>query len=94
MGGALLVLDNLPASTVPLLDSAEARNIGRAFASAYPDADEIWGGSPPGTIDEWGARIGEMIRDDLDADRTVEIDGWWLTETEVRFCVYVHSLRG
>lgn len=90
---AIVALGDLPSSAASLFESAAAENIGQAFASAYPNVDAVWRGRPPATKDQWGPRLRELIREDLDADQTIEIDGWWLTETEVRFCVYIHSLK-
>jgi len=76
----------------PLADSASARRIGARFASRYPDAaTALWQGRAPRNAAEWGPRLEQLRRADLEADRLVQVDGWWLAETELRLCVLLHA---
>tara|TARA_R110002049_G_scaffold29984_6_gene102240 strand:- start:276 stop:626 length:351 start_codon:yes stop_codon:yes gene_type:complete len=89
-GSAVLLLDSVFGSDSPLADSYAARRIGERFAHALPDPGELWHGEPPASIEQWAARLRTMISDDLDHNRLVQVDGWWLAETELRLCVYIH----
>lgn len=76
----------------PLANSAAARRIGERFAKDYPeDPAALWKGPIPRTAVEWGPRLGQLRQEDFDSDRLVEVDGWWLAETEIRFCVFLYA---
>lgn len=92
-GGSLVwALRDSPDPLAALLDSEPARRIGARYAAHYPEGERaLWRGAPPSTEAEWMVRLDELRRLDFEADRLVEVDGWWLTETELRFCVLLHS---
>jgi hypothetical protein len=76
----------------PLRDSARARAIGARYAERYPEgADGLWRGRPPASDAEWAPRIAALRREDFEADRLVQVDGWWLAETELRLCVLLYT---
>jgi hypothetical protein len=91
---ALLGAHYLARSDGPLADSFAARAIGERFATRFPDPTGLWRGQVPSSADEWPARLSALIADDLDHDRLIEVDGWWLAETEVRLCVLVYTSQG
>jgi hypothetical protein len=93
-GSALLALDRLFGSASPLADSYAALRIGQRFADAYPNPDEIWRGEPPNTVAQWGPRLRELIGEDFKTNRLVQVDGWWLAETELRLCVLIYAQNG
>jgi hypothetical protein len=79
-----------------------ARRIGRAWLRAHPEeADRIalerllaplpealrrTGSLRDPKVLEW---LRERQRADFAADRIVELDGWWLSQTEARLCAYL-----
>ena len=93
-GSTLLLLDHLSGSDGPLADSYAAHRIGAQFAGTYPNPDDLWRGAPPPDVTQWGPRLRKLIREDFESDRLVQVDGWWLAETEVRLCVYIHAYTG
>ena len=93
-GSTLLALDQLFPSTSPLADSYAARRIGERFADSYPNPEELWRGDPPYTIEQWGARLRKLIDEDFESNRLVQVDGWWLAETELQLCVFIHAHNG
>jgi hypothetical protein len=92
-GSALLALDQFFPSDSPLADSYAACSIGKRFADTYPNPEEIWRGAPPGTFSQWAPRLRELIGEDFETNRLVQVDGWWLAETELRLCVLIYSLN-
>ncbi len=90
-----------PAALAELFGADEdARAVGRAYLktrdSQVSDAElfaEIWSGVPPArrlrasrtrrTLREFFQRV---IREDFEGDRTVLVEGWVLSRTEVRLC--------
>lgn len=89
-GTAALLLDRVFDSDSPLADSYAARRIGERFAHTLPDPGKLWLGTPPASEEQWAARLRSMIGDDFDNNRLIQVDGWWLAETELRLCVYIH----
>ena len=89
-GTAALLLSRVCDSDSPLADSYAARSIGERFAHTLPCPGELWLGAPPASVEQWAARLRSMISDDFDNNRLVQVDGWWLAETELRLCVYIH----
>lgn len=77
-----------------MADSYAARRIGARFADTYPNPEELWRGDPPDTVAQWGARLRKLIREDFETNRLVQVDGWWLAETELRLCVFIHAHNG
>ncbi|MGH0029397.1 MAG: hypothetical protein ACQGVC_06380 [Myxococcota bacterium] len=76
----------------PLGDADVARRIGARHAARYPDAAaELWQEGPPQDEEAWLARVAALRRADFEADRLVEVEGWWLAETELRLCVLLHE---
>jgi hypothetical protein len=90
-GSALLALDQVFKSDAPLADSYAAYRIGERFAATYPNPDELWRGNPPTTFAQWRPRLSKLIHEDFESNRLVQVDGWWLAETEVRLCVYLYT---
>lgn len=72
----------------------DAVAIGARFASAYTQKSEaLWQGrGGPGDA-HWRAYVREQRRKDLEAGNLVEVDGWWLAETELLVCVLMHRAR-
>ncbi|CAA0118145.1 Uncharacterised protein [Halioglobus japonicus] len=90
-GSALLLLDHVFESNSPLANSYAARRIGERFADTLANPAELWRGTPPASKEQWAPRLRAMISDDLEANRLVQVDGWWLAETELRLCVYIYT---
>lgn len=90
-GSLLLILDGLFEDASPLADSYAARRIGERFADMYPNPEEIWRGAPPDTVAQWVASLRQLIHEDFETNRLVQVDGWWLAETELRLCVLIHA---
>jgi hypothetical protein len=90
----LFALDRLFTNASPLSDSYAARRIGEQFADTYPNPEGLWRGAPPNTVAQWGARLHQLIREDFETNRLVQVDGWWLAETELRLCVFIHAHNG
>lgn len=85
-------LDRVLGGTSLLADEAAARRIGARFAAEYPpDQTLLWRGAPPASPDAWADRLATLRREDFEGDRLVQVDGWWLAETEVRLCVWLHA---
>lgn len=93
-GSALVALDYLTGEDGPLADSFAARRIGERYARQYPDPGTLWRGDPPATTAQWPARLSRLIADDMEAGRLVQVEGWWLAETELRLCVLVFLTHG
>lgn len=93
-GLALLWLDQIFGSASPLADSYAARRIGERFADTYPNPGELWRGAPADTVAQWGPRLRDLISEDFETNRLVQVDGWWLAETELRLCVFIYSYNG
>jgi len=95
-------LAELPAALADPL-ALRARRIGRAWLAAHPeeaDRDALARllGDLPGraraaesVLRDAGVRawLRERQRDDFVEDRIVELDGWWLSQTEARFCAWL-----
>ena len=90
-GSIFLTLDRLFGSASPLADSYAARRIGARFADTYPNPEGLWRDDPPDTAAQWGVRLQKLIREDFETNRLVQVDGWWLAETELRLCVFIHA---
>ena len=91
VGSLLLIPDGLFEDASQLADSYAARRIGERFADMYPNPEKIWRGAPPDTIAQWAARLRQLIHEDFETNRLVQVDGWWLAETELRLCVLIHA---
>jgi hypothetical protein len=89
-GSTILLLDRVFGSDSPLADSYAARRLGERFARTLPNPGELWRGAPPTSPEQWPVRLRSMISDDFDNNRLVQVDGWWLAETELRLCVYIY----
>lgn len=89
-GAALWGAAHLAKSDGPLADSYAAQSIGERFATRFPEA-ATWGARFPADPGQWAGHLETLMADDLATDRLVEVDGWWLTETEVRLCVLVYA---
>jgi hypothetical protein len=92
-GGAIVsALEGCYRSGTPLADSESARRIGARYAGRYPEgATGLFGGWPPENEKDWATRIEALRRADFEADRMVQVEGWWLAETELRLCVLLHA---
>jgi len=86
--GALAALE-LTGQTLDGCD--DAARIGARFESAYGKKAEALGAASH--TPEWETRVGESLRKDLEAGNLVEVDGWWLAETELLVCVLIHRAR-
>ena len=74
----------------PLADSYAARRIGERFAG-LPESRGTLAWRTPDTIAQWAARLRQLIHEDFEKNRLVQVDGWWLAETELRLCVLIHA---
>lgn len=88
-GSAMVLWGELQQGS-PLADSYAALRIGERFADQFPDTDALWRGERPRDERLWGERLQTLLTEDYHQDRLLEVDGWWLAETEVRLAVLVY----
>ena len=71
--------------------SDDAARIGaRAWKTHGKKAEALWARRRGGGDVEWANIVRAARRADIDSGNLVEVDGWWLAETEVLVCVLVH----
>ena len=76
----------------PLSSSSAVHRLGARFSGHYSvDPMTFWKGPAPLSETDWGSRLEQLRQEDFDANRLVEVDGWWLAETEIHFCVYLYE---
>ncbi|MBK6512193.1 MAG: hypothetical protein IPG06_23950 [Haliea sp.] len=91
VGSLLLIPDGLFEDASPLADSYAARRIGGAVRRHVPEPRGNLAWRTPDTVAQWVARLRQLIHDDFETNRLVQVDGWWLAETELRLCVLIHA---
>ena len=56
-------------------------------------AEELWTRRGAEGDAAWAERLLAARRNDFDTGKLVEVDGWWLAETELLLCVLAHRAR-
>ena len=77
----------------PLSDSYAALAIGRRFDDQFPEPNVLWRGDTPSDQNDWPDRLQTLTTQDYEQDRLVDVDGWWLAETEVRLAVHIYRAQ-
>ena len=89
-GASLVLFDAIFPDGHPLADSFATRALGKRLAERFENPVDLWQGKTPPVPKDWATRLKAMINSDFEAGRTDEIDGWWLSETELRLCAFIY----